>query len=143
MFCRQLLAAVSALCVAGAATGADLSVVDAQVLKVGPCSHQLRFGVRYDVAGDAASGVLSYRVGVYSINRKVRLHTVDVRGQQPGTTQPIIVPPDLLICDSSIEVRVDDREQVAEANRQNNVVRESWTPPSRTGFCLAQLDKCP
>lgn len=143
MYRRQFLAILSALTLAGIAAAGDLSVVDTQVLKVGPCSHQLRFGVRYDVTGDANSGALSYRVGVYSVNRKARLHTVDVRDQKPGTTHPVIVSPDLLICDSSIEVRVDDREQIPETNRQNNVVRESWAPPSRTGFCLAQLDKCP
>jgi hypothetical protein len=131
--------AVAALLWTMPVNAADLSVVDSQVLKVGPCAHQLRFGVRYN--GDA--GALNYRIGIYSVNRKVRLHSVEVHGHKPGTTQTVVVPPDAVACDSNIEIRVDDRDQIAEPDRQNNVARETWQPPSKTGFCIAQLDKCP
>lgn len=128
------------------AAAADLEIVDAETLRVGPCSHQLRFGVTYTLDGadnDTKAGPLNYRIGVYSATRKALLFSTDVRDHKPGETRAIFVPADKLVCDNKIEVRVDDENRVTERNRKNNVAHESWTAPNKTGFCMSQLEKCP
>jgi hypothetical protein len=138
-----LLAAL--LCTAALASqAADLEIVNAETLQVGPCNHQLRFGVRYAVDGaDDTPGPLSYRVGVYSSARKALLFSTQVRDHKPGDVRPIFVPADRLICDHKVEIVVDDENKFTEPNRKNNVAYESWEAPSKTGFCMSQLEKCP
>jgi hypothetical protein len=125
------------------ARAADLQIVDAETLQVGPCSHQIRFGVRHALDGDTTAGPLSYRIGVYSAARKTLLFSTEVRDQKSGETYPVFVPADRLVCDNKVEIRVDDENHVPESNRTNNVAHVSWEAPNKIGFCMSKLEKCP
>jgi hypothetical protein len=120
----------------------DLELADVTTLRIGACDTQVRFQIKLSEATPAA---LKYRVGVYSTTRNKLLMTFPVPSHSLGEILHFAVPGSTLICDNQIEIRVDDQNQVNEANKRNNSATVKIDRPhtgSMIDPCAVPLEKC-
>ena len=133
----------SVLCLSAAeATAQDLILKDVSTLQVGACDIQVRFKVELT---DGPTDTLSYRIGVYSPERKKLLTTLDVDTHKRGKTLLFSVPSDALICDRVIEIRLDDQNRVSDTTKRNSVATVKVNRPKKGGLidpCAVPPGKC-
>ena len=125
----------------------DLLPVDANPVQVGACAHQLRFKVKLVASANeygTKNILVSYRVGIYSTPDKAPLTTFFVLEQKIGEKIVFVVPSELLSCVDNVTIVVDDKKQVRESNKLNNIIKVKWKQHGKVfgSTCAVQLERC-
>ncbi len=125
----------------------DLLPVDVNPIKVGACAHQLRFKVIFVTSANEYGTKnirASYRIGIYSSRDKAPLTTFSVLEQKTGEKIVFVVPSELLSCVHNVTIVVDDKKQVRESNKSNNIIKVKWKQHGKTfgSTCAVQLERC-
>jgi hypothetical protein len=155
--CLAVLALLLVLWVRPANAHVDLDLRDVDVRKVNACAAELRFKVKYRFPvgfhGHVGPAVpLTYRIVVNAFDSaaggaETTIWQMQVTDHSPGTTILWVVPDATRTawdaqCNlrrfEEVVVRVDDQNEVPEANESNNIKQKHWRTPSPSlGGCFA------
>jgi len=140
----------------------DLDLRDVHVHKVNNCTNELKFKVRYRLTQELLHGHVgpgpsaSYMVVVNartSSGGEYQIWEFPVMNQRLGSTISFVVPDALRMCRdtlqrlqyyTSVVIRVDSQNGIAESNEANNIQVKHWhiqhPGPISLGACFISAD---